>query len=343
MNRPLARRLLAVVLFAALPLGCAKKVTNVDPAYTQIEGVPNGDSRLVVWPDTPNSSEIFDDLPPVGPSPDDTLLSTETIYATSAGSVHIQLLDGTTASSYQMFRRESNGGYRQLRDYVLTSPRRWLDSQWELYTLTDPAPSGFSPPTYLGRGVVSGSATPNSPLSNAAEVSQPVAGTLAFTAPAVQFDSLFTISWTEDLAASGYWVHVYQLRSDITQDELLRSGNPSPIVNGRVRDIFVGYFPAGTTSYRIGNPAPLVLTRRGTLLGQVYLVRVSAVGADGELINYMPGSLGIIQAGDTYRVFPLAAFALETRRRTGPEPSRSASVGVDGAFGVPGFGILPAR
>jgi len=351
--RRLSLLALGVLAAAAAMAGCAKKVTQVDANYTAVEGRTNPDARLVVWPDVANNVILFDDLNPPGPPAhrndptDDTVLSVTPVFRSGPGTVRAMLLDGTTASGFQLFRKATNGAFEQLSDYVLTAPRKWLESQWELYEQVDRSPTGYTPATYVGRGVVAGEANANSPLSNVAQAAGPPSQTLAYTATPLPQDSLFTMQWTDIPGAAGYWIHVYQFRSDATHDEVIASGSPSPVWNGKVRDTFVGYVTAPTIQYKIGDPGALVLTQKNPLFGQVYLVRITAVDASGQLIAYCKGDTGLVQQELTYQKFLLAATAITPTRRghtpafgaaTDPADTRRAN-----AFGVPGFAIVPAR
>lgn len=293
MTRFLHPRALLVLALAALALpaalaGCSKKITSVDAGYTQLEGTPDPNAQLMVWQDLPVEVRYYDDLGTPGPSQADTLLSIEQVYRTGPGAVQSMLLDGGLASGFEFFRRSSNGGFEPMRDYVVNSPRKWLDSHWELYELTDSHPSGFSPATYVARGLLAGATTTNSPLTNAAQVAGPTSRALVYTGnlfPA-RSDTNFTMSWGPVTGAAGYWVHVYQFRSDASTNEVIASGSPSPVWNGRVRDQFVGYVPAPATSFKLGSHqmGVRVLTYKPPISGQVYLVRVSAVDANGQLI-----------------------------------------------------------
>jgi len=291
------RVLLALALAAlALPValaGCSKKITSADAGYTQLEGIPDPSAQLMVWPDIPTEVRYYDDLGTPGPSESDTLLEVVKVYRTGPGAVQSMLLDGGLASGFEFFRRASNGGFQPMRDYVVNAPRKWLDSHWELYELTDTQPSGFSPPTYLARGLLAGSTTANSPLTNAAQLTATTTASLVYSGalfPA-RSDTNFTMSWGAVPGAVGYWLHVYQFRPDASNDELIASATPSPVWSGKVRDQFVGYVAAPATSYKLGTPGANVLTYKPPISGQVYLVRVTAVDGQGQLIAFSGSDL----------------------------------------------------
>src|SRR5206468_10386584 len=161
---------LAVLATLTLALGsCSKRLTTVDPTYTEPEGRFSPDAQLVVWYDSPVEEFRFRDRnqPPIGPErdpfcpnrirvdPGDELLGVDEFEAHPRGSINAMILDRTPATAFSPMRRESNGGFRQVLDFPLRPVRKWLDSQWELYAYNDPEPSGFTPATYVARGEIS--------------------------------------------------------------------------------------------------------------------------------------------------------------------------------------------
>ena len=311
----------AVILVALAMAGCTKKVTNVDASYTAPEGQLSADARMIVYPDAPITVLTYTDNVPDGPNPDngnpgeeDVLLSTEQVYI-APGVLHGLIMDGTPASGYQVLRRESNGGYAQLKDYVLTRVASFLDSQWEAYTFDDVRPSGFNPPSYVGRGVVAGTVTPASPLTNVSELggseapTQTDIPTLNCTGKAAP-SSLdlttssvlgLTMSWGAVPGAMGYWIQIYQFKGD-SEAQLLAAA-PAPFIARDVRNYFVGYVPAPATEYTLGEPGALVLTQRALLPDVEYLVRISVVNDRGEMIAFTRGDWQYIRAQGTYRCY----------------------------------------
>jgi hypothetical protein len=330
--RFLAPRRLVILALAALTLpialaGCSKKVTSVDADYTELEGTPDPLAQLYVWPDVSTEVHYYDDIGTPGPSESDTLLRVENVYRYGPGVVRTMLLDGGLGSGFEYFRRSPNGAYAPMRDYVVTLPHKWLESHWELYELTDTRPSGYTPATYQARGQIEGMATTTSPLSNEARVTGTTLNSMVYTGnlfPA-RADTNFTMSWGDVPGAVGYWMHVMQFRSTATTDEVIQSATPAPVWNGRVRDQFVGYVAAPTTSYKLGTPGALVLTYTPPISGQNYLVRITAVDAQGQVIAYIGtnldnirydpntgtiqgavgGGFGLVQGEGFWRIFPL--------------------------------------
>lgn len=315
-----------VILLALAMAGCTKKVTSVDASYTAPEGQLSADARLIVYPDAPVTVYTYTDNVPNGPNSgtnnpgeEDVLLSTEQVYV-APGTLHGLIMDGTAASGYQVMRRESNGGYAQLNDYVLTPVASFLDSQWEAYIFADAQPAGFDPPSYAGRGVVAGTVTTASPLTNVSElVLTSDIPNLTYTGklgrldrPGESPDSNLAMSWEAVPGAAGYWIQVHQFKGD--GEAQIAAAAPAPFIPGGVRNFFVGYVAAPATEYRIGEPGALVLTRR-TMLNKVeYLVRVSAVNDRGELIAFSRGDWQFILAAGTYRCYRGGAVKVTPRR-----------------------------
>ena len=321
--------LLAAVLLAALTMaGCTKKVTNVDAGYTTLEGQASADAQLLVYPDAPITVRTYRDLPPDGPDvntgnpgEEDVLLGEETV-SFAAGTLHGVIMDGTLASGYQVMRRESNGGYGQLKDYILTPVTSFLDSHWEAYAFDDARPSGFSPPSYTGRGVIAGTVTSASPLTNVGRLtSASDLLDLAYLGKTGKQDrvgespdSNIAMKWAAIPGAAGYWIQIHHFTGD--GQAQMRAAAPAPFIASEVRNYFVGYVPAPATEYKLGNPGALVLTRR-TLSNKVtYLVRISAVNDQGEMIAFSRGDWQyIINADGTYRCYRLGSTRVTPRIR----------------------------
>lgn len=353
----LAATLALIVLGAA---GCAKKLT-VDQIAAQIGAYPEGrrdslertPSDLVVWPDAPNQvTEIFDG---------DT--TTYLTYRTGAGSIQTVIFDYLESGGYQLYRRESGGGYRRFTDFVLTPYQRWSSREYysaaqgtvvlppaQFFTFADAAPPAVLLKGYVGRAVISGVSSSSSPLTNLGETADgsSIPG-IAYTGPVQSPDSLINMSWAAVSGAAGYWVHVYQTRNDIRiGDEAIAIGLASPLAIGKVRDLFIAYIPAPLTSYKIGDalpPASRVLVYRPLAALAAVLVRVSAVDANGRMIattgpNGDTGSfreaVGIL---DRLRTFPLGAVVVTPDRPPPPDlataPTSRARAVIES--GVPGL------
>lgn len=322
------------ILFVA---GCGKKLP-AGPVGSQLLGYPEGSrdtlertpSDLIVWPDVPLQVEET--------SSDTTIIPrrTLTLYRLAQGVMHGVVVDYLQASGYEMFRREDGGGYRRFSDYSLPAARRWSDRSVygaaagalvlppaQLFTFTDPSPAAIPLRGYVGRAVVGGMTGSGFPLTNLGAAPDTAAiPSLRYTGltglpgnpdsgPAPP-DSLLALSWETVSGAAGYWVHIFQKRADIrNSDDAMAIGHPSPIATGKVRDLFIGYFPAPRTSYKLGDPVPAgsrVLVYRVLQGLAEVLIRVSAVDASGRLI----ASTG--SAGDTDAV--QERFGQVDRRRT---------------------------
>lgn len=301
----------AVILVALAMAGCSKKVTNVDASYTLPEGQPNADAQLIVYPDVPITVETWEDNPPDGPGsnglpgPEDVLLRTEQA-SIAPGTLHGTIMDGTPASGYQVLRREANGGYAQLKDYVLSPVVRFLDSQWEFYAFDDARPAGFNPPSYMGRGLVAGVVTPKSPLTNASELMSPDVAALQYTGSNTPADSNFTLTWQAVPGAVAYWIQIFQFTGKDSV-EILQSAQTAPFAFRNVRNFFVGRVAAPATEYTLGQPGAQVLLKRSLLFAVQYRVRVVAVNERGELIAFNLGDLEFIRKPGFYSCFRVGA------------------------------------
>lgn len=322
--RPAAFATLALACAVAALTGCSKKVTQTDADYTQVEGIPSAAARLVVWPDSPTRIFTLSDNGTPGLDgdlgADDYVIATEDRYVTAPGAVQTSLLDASLGTGFQMFRREGNGGFRQLRDFTIEPERKWRDSlttsTWEMYSIDDPNPSGFSPASYVARGLIGGIVTSQSPLTNLARITTASLENIRYSDDRQPNDSLFRMTWTPVAGAAGYWVHVFQYRSDATQDERVRAGSPSPVFNGKVRDYLIAYVPGTTNSFKLGATSGAeVLTRRLTIFGQVYQVRVSAVDNDGQLIGFSHGDTNIVAGVTTYQKYAKGSFDVNPTRQ----------------------------
>jgi hypothetical protein len=248
------------------------------------------------------------------------------------------IFDGTAAGGFQVFRREQGGGMRLLNDFVLTPSQRWLDSQWELYSFRDDDPARPAPPTYRGRGLLSGAATERSPLTNVASNTDTtlidVNLRIIHGSPPFEpyTDSLFTLAWNAVPGAAGYYLHVYQFRNDLRDDlERTLAGCAAPFFEGKSKDIYAAFLPAGVTQHKIGSPGVTVFTQRTTFYGQVYNARVSAVDANGNMIGFSrrgDDRIGPYESG--YTLQPLGAILVAPQRPAPLGPARAMPT----SFGV---------
>ncbi len=238
--------LLGTCLLAALALatGCAKKLTTPDAAYTTPEGVPSANAVMIAWPDLPVVQSLWLDRPdytsgqavlgtwnpqnaanPLG----DSLISTQLIYPTGAGAFHGVIVSTSAADSFNVLRRERNGGLRSFLPNPLAPFRQWLDGGATVYAVTDPAPSGAMPARYIGQGLLHGAVRAQSPLTNEAAVSVDSVGDIqTFLTVPSQKDSLFTIKWLPVPGAAGYWVQVFTYAPQASDMDKLLAGAPAP-------------------------------------------------------------------------------------------------------------------
>ena len=335
----LARAWSAACVLAAvglLALGCSKKITSVDVNYTMPEGRYSPEARLIVYPDVEvNLLEYFDKAP-VGPDAGDSLIGTVPARLIAPGILYGLVLDSTGATSYQMLRRETGGGFLPLKDFVLHPVVRWLETHWEAYSFLDLTPGGYDPTTFLGRGLVGGTITTNSPLTNPALISgvseTPMSIAITGYAPRIKIrttgaamipirfsgqffppDSLFRLSWGPVTGAAGYWVQVFQYFGAPT-GEIIINGLPSPLATGHLVDYKLAYLPAPDTLYKIGTTSVELLADKKILVAGAYLVRITAVDANGRMIGFSFGDADVALGETSYIVYPLGGFVVEPRR-----------------------------
>lgn len=342
--------LVATIAIVAGP-GCAKKLP-VGPVGAHLVAYPEGQrdslertpSDLIVWPD---GALVINET-----SSDSTVIPnrTFTVYRSGPGVMHGVVVDYVQASGYQMFRQEEGGGYRAFSDFALSPSRRWSDRSYygsasgavvlppaQFFAFADPTPAGIPLKGYVGRAVVAGLSGSGYPLTNRGATPDTTAiPSLRYTgltgppdnpgdAPP---DSLLNLSWDTVPGAAGYWVHIYQKRADIrTSEDAMVIAHPSPIASGKVRDLFIAFFPAPRTSYKLGSAVPAgsrVLVYRVLQGQEAVLIRVSAVDASGRMIA-TTGSAGNIDAVqerfgqvDRRRTFIMGAIKVTPKRPLPP-------------------------
>lgn len=349
---PLAA-LLVMGLGGFAGIGCAKKLP-VGPVGAHLASYPEGrrdslertPSDLVVWPDV--AITVQDS------SSDTTRIPIRTfpVYRSGAGVMQGLVVDYTQANGYQMFRLEDGGGYRSFADFMIPASRRMSERSYyggaagavvlppaQLFRFADEAPPAIPLKGYVGRAVISGVTGSGYPLTNLGSAPDTTGILpLLYTSPTglpgpgpPPPDSLLDMTWETIPGAAGYWVHIYQKRADVRATEAadaIEIALPSPIAAGKVRDLFIGFFPAPRTSYKLGSPVPpgcRVLAYRPLIGLQEVLLRVSAVDAAGRMIA-TTGSAGDMDAVaerinevDRRRTFLLGAKRVTPGRPLPPE------------------------
>ena len=325
-HRSPLRRIAALAVVALGMAGCAKQVTNPDsnyvldstyvsnPSHGGIEGRYSTQAQLIVHADAPLTLDSLADKVPVGiRGPEDSLVWTRT-FEFAPGTLHGMIIDSTAASAYQVLRREGNGGFARLKDYVLNPVVRLLETRWEVYTFDDAHPSGFRPPTYVGRGVVAGGVTRSSPLTNAGELRVETVPALRYTGLPFPPDSNIAMSWDAVAGAAGYWVQIYQHGGGVVEAERQVAAQPAPLATRYVRNSFVGFMPPGVTAYQLGEPLPpgaKVLTMRPLINGREYFVRVAAVNGRGEMIAFTYGDYWFLGGITGYKRYRMGAARVQ--------------------------------
>lgn len=336
------------VAFLAMVAGlysCAPKITKIDASYTMPEGVVTSDASLLLWGDQPTIAGVYGDLVPADPDTLDTLITTLRFQRYDSRTLHGLIIDRTQADAFQLFRRESGGGVRQFANYQATRTRQWLAAQTEAYHFVDPAPSNYSPATYIGRGVVEGVVSPNSPLTNAATPT--LAGLINIPVRAVWWNNRdatrgpvfgapkIKVKWEIVPGAARYLLQVYEFRGDLrSEEERILSGTPAPIYDGQSSDIYFGYVPGNVNFLYVGDSTRtdlVTIQQRPMASGSFYVVRVAALDANDRLIGltlgesnlqeaYTNGNAGIqrgVFGNNTYLLYRYCGTATRDTVRTG--------------------------
>jgi hypothetical protein len=350
-----ALALLLLLVVAGLD-ACAPKITKVDASYTMPEGIMTSKASLILWADEPTIAYLYDDTPPADPDSLDVVTAAIPYARASANSIHGMIIDNTQADAFQMFRREAGGGVRQFANYTAPRTAQWLGSQFEAFHFIDPAPSNYTPSTYICRGVVGGVVNRESPLTNLATYfgmpieninarafwwnnSDPAKGPV-FKSAANAVVPKIKLKWDPVPNAARYLIQVYEFRSDLrTTDERILSGVPAPLYDGQATNTFVGYVPGNVNLMFVGDSSRTdvtIFTSRPMATGTALMVRIAALDATGHLIAltlgdpnpqraFLNGEMGVQRGyggNNTYLLFRLSATTARdtTGRPGGPGP-----------------------
>ena len=313
--------LAAVVLVALAMAGCSKKITSADPGYTAPEGRTEVSAQQIVYPDLPIDVQLWKIKRANCDECVDTLMSTTPLYTAGPDVIKGMIFDGTASSRYEILRRELNGGYAPLYDYALDPSLRFPQSGWKLFTWQDGRPSGFDPPTYLGRGIVSGVTTVTTPLTNVA-VDHAADLQLIFMVT----DSLRSFGYTPVTGAVAYVMQVYKQKNGYA-DAAFYNAAPAPLATQDHRDFLVAWLPA--VNGVVDNSQVKVLMQFSYVPGALYAMRMSALDAQGRLIAYTQGEwFGVNGPVTGYRLmFRGGAFiaAAATIPLSQPAPARAGT------------------
>ena len=303
---PFRGLLSTALLLSLLASGCSRKLAS-DPGITMPEGVFSPDAQLVMSPDTGNPIAVYHGTGGGGVAYD----STFQVYLRTPGTTLGMLMDGTASSGFEMLRRQSSGSYAPIKDFLLTPVDRWLPGQWEAYLFYDGSASSYTPPTYIGRGKISGVITPNSPLTNEGVLMSAPIGTVNYTGTPFPTDTLLAMSWDRVPGAVRYWMQIFTFRNDVRDiSELFPIGTRTPIAVGKVKNYFVGYIDAPATSYKLGDPGARVFTSTPLLHSNQYRLRIAAVSDDGRLLAITDGAPEVSQRDNNFYVYSLRAELL---------------------------------
>jgi hypothetical protein len=332
--------LAALVVVALAMAACTKKINSVDASYTTPEGRTSAVAQQIAFRDLPAMVSKYKMAPATCDTCLDSLDSVTPTYATGPGVINGMIFDGTAASTYQVLRRESNGGYAPLFDYVLNPLERFAQSGWKLFTWLDKHPSGFDPPSYLGRGIVSGVITTSAPLTNVSLVHGGDVQDITLSAA----DSLQgSIHYTPVPDAVAYVVQIYLVPGHLS-DAYIHNAAPAPFATQDHLDYYVAWCPA--TLGIIDNSRVKILNQRTLIPSTEYAMRMAAVDEQGRLVGFSYGEVVKVSGPEVgyYRMVQRGSFQQKTAARpangaftfstaAAPARSRSASSGTVGIGG----------
>jgi hypothetical protein len=279
-------------LLALIGTACARKPTAVDPSYSSPEGVRDTAAHLMMWPEQQAVSLQYLDNSPFGPDPGDVLIGPLYYSRRTPGTRSGIILDGSLATNFEILRREPNGGLLKVHDFFLVPRERWPDGEGEMYEFLDeeaPAPTA----EYIARGIVGGSPTASSPLSNTVAYTTPMIGAIT-----LHFPTDTTVVWDPVPNASLYVAQVFQFVAATPQERVLASA-AIPLYVGQSKDFFVGLSTQPDTVGRNRAFRGTVYTNRDLTPGE-YFFRVTALDAAGNLIATTIGDSATVQGEGTY-------------------------------------------
>ncbi len=298
----------ALVALAALA-GCGALTTDPAPDPSLPEGVTNPNARLVSYRNHGLRVMVRDYA---STNIDSVVLSAQALPGPTTMPL-LLLLDGTTANSFEMFRRVDARRFERTADHALQSQFKYVDVGYEEFFTPDPSPSGYTPSSYVARGLSDGIATHASPLTNEGQLTQTDLIRIKYNGELFPLDSLFTVSWVGVPDAVGYWIHIYE--KPIAGFERLVSSYPAPISYLTAADLLIAYRegnnPGGSVQFKLGATDMLTLRYRPPLLGHDYLVRISGVDRTGQVIAQTPGDLDSLGVSTDLAFLLPATFGIE--------------------------------
>jgi hypothetical protein len=284
----------SAVLTALLALvaaaGCETRPTGLDPNPNAPEGVLTANARLVSYRNHGLRVMVRDYA---SVNIDSVILSVQALPGPASMPL-LLILDGTDANTFELYRRDDGGKFERTSDATLPSQFKFVNAGYEEFFTPDPAPSGYAPSSYLARGLVNGTATHASPLSNEGQLTQATLDQITYNGPLFPLDSLFQVAWVGVPNAVGYWIHIYE--KPIAGFERLLSSYPTPIAYETAGDLLIAYregnAPGSSVGFSLGNLSGMLVLKSGPpLVGHDYQVRISGVDATGQVIAQTLGDL----------------------------------------------------
>jgi hypothetical protein len=276
-----------IVLGALLTLaagGCSKK--TVAPASQPVpEGQQNSELVMMGWHE--QGSVWFAVTDPGTPdnSGDDVLSTVGIDYFADPDGVRTTTLDVSASNSLEAMRVGADGNVAPLFDFLLPATVRAIGQHFDTYDFEDF--SAPATPQYFGRGVLNGTVTTASPVSNSAGAFPTCDETMNFIPQPIGSpgDSVLDVSFEEDARAAFYVVEISDASGvvgtgDVFTIERRTRGIPSPLLAGqRPLNSAIILMPAGT------GLAGFHVTFSTRAFPLFFHIRVTAIDAQGRMVN----------------------------------------------------------
>jgi len=302
--------------------GCSKK--TVAPASQPVpQGQQSGEMIMMGWHEQGSVWFVVDD-PGTPDTPNDDVLSTvgADFFADPNG-VRTTTLDISNSNSLEAMRVGENGNVAPLFDFMVPATVRLIGANLDSYDFEDFAP--LAPPQYFGRGVLNGTVTTGSPVSNPASALPTCDDNMNFIPEPIasQRDSVLDVQFEEDPRAAFYVVEISDGSAvvgtgDVFTNERRARGILSPLLPGqRPLNSGIVLMPAGTglSGFHV-----TFSTRAFPLF---FHIRVTAIDAQGRMVNRVNDYLHTHQASgpdniETYEPLGGAVEVLNPYSDQGP-------------------------
>src|SRR4029077_15243282 len=146
---------------------------------------------------------VSDPATPTNPN-DDELVTADADSFQDPNGVRTSTFDFSPSNSLEAMRVNSDGNVAPLFDFMIPPPVSLIGRGLDSYEFEDLAP--LATPTYFGRGVLNGTVTTNSPVSNPASAFPTCDDNMNFIpqAQSLPKDSVLDVQFTDDPRAAFY-------------------------------------------------------------------------------------------------------------------------------------------